>query len=106
MRATGSALIFQDETFTELAARLARPKFDRYVGQTLRRRFLSDFAAVAEWAAIEGTVRACRDRDDDKFLKTATSGEADCIVTGDRDLPALDPFEGVTILNPRDSSTR
>ena len=102
MRAAGGVLIFSDETFAELAARLARPKFDRYVDQMIRRQFLSDLAAVAEWVAIEGTVRACRDRDDDKFLETAISGEADCIVTGDRDLLALDPFEGVAIVTPRD----
>jgi uncharacterized protein len=101
-RAAGGVLIFSDETFAELASRLARPKFDRYVDQAIRRQFLSDLAAVAEWAAITGAVRACRDPDDDKFLETAISGAADCIITGDRDLLALDPFEGVTILSPRD----
>ena len=95
-------LIFSDETFAELLARLARPKFDRYVNQVIRRQFLSDLAAVAEWVTITGAVRACRDPDDDKVLETAISGEADCIVTGDRDLLALDPFEGVMIFTPRD----
>jgi predicted nucleic acid-binding protein len=57
---------------------------------------------VAEWVPITGAVRACRDPDDDKFLETAINGEADCIVTGDRDLLALDPFEGVAIFTPRD----
>ena len=49
-----------------------------------------------------GHVTACRDPDDDKFLAAAVLGEADCIVTGDRDLLALDPFEGVAIATPRD----
>jgi putative PIN family toxin of toxin-antitoxin system len=102
IRAAGGVLIFSDETFAELASRLARPKFDRYVDQSIRRQFLADLAAVAEWVAITGVVRACRDPDDDKFLETAISGEADCIVTGDRDLLALHPFEGVTIFTPRD----
>jgi putative PIN family toxin of toxin-antitoxin system len=37
----------------------------------------------------------CRDPDDDKFLETALNGEADCLVSGDADLLALDPFHGV-----------
>jgi putative PIN family toxin of toxin-antitoxin system len=102
IRAAGGVLIFSDETFAELASRLTRPKFDRYVDQAIRRQFLSDLAAVAEWVAITGAVQACRDPDDDKVLETAINGEADCIVTGDADLLALDPFEGVTIITPRD----
>jgi predicted nucleic acid-binding protein len=39
--------------------------------------------------------------DDDKFLETAIAGEADCIVTGDGDLLALDPFRGLRILTAR-----
>jgi uncharacterized protein len=101
IRAAGSGLVFSNETFAELASRLARPKFDRYVDLTLRQRFLSDLASVAEWVSIAGTVHACRDPDDDKFLETAINGEADCIVTGDADLLALDPFDGLRILTPR-----
>ena len=102
IRTAGGVLIFSDQTFAELASRLARSKFDRYVDQVVRQQFLSELAAVAEWVAMAGVLRACRDPDDDKFLETAISGEADCIVTGDGDLLALDPFEGVPILTPRD----
>ena len=78
-----------------------RPKFDRYVDQATRQRFLSDLAGVADWVAITGVLRTCRDPDDDKFLATAINNEADCIVTGDADLLVLDPFENVRILTPR-----
>jgi uncharacterized protein len=78
-----------------------RPKFDRYVDDATRRRFLADLAGVADWVAVTGVVRACRDPEDDKFLETAINGEADCIVSGDADLLVLDPFEGVRILTPR-----
>ena len=102
MRAAGVALLLSDETFAELASRLMRPKFDRYVDQATRQRFLTDIAGVADWVVITGAVRACRDPDDDKFLETAINGEADCIVTGDADLLALDPFADVRTLTPRD----
>ena len=36
------------------------------------------------------------------LLRSAIKGEADCIVTGDADLPALGPFAGVRTLTPRD----
>ena len=53
--------------------------------------------SLAEWVTITGQIRVCRDPDDDKFLETAVSGEATCIVTGDADLLTLDPFEGLRI---------
>ena len=101
IRAGGGVLLFSDETFAELASRLLRPKFDRYVAPATRQRFVGDLAGVAEWVTITGAVHVCRDPDDDKFLETAINGEADCLVTGDADLRALDPFHGVRILTPR-----
>lgn len=95
-------LLFSDETFGELASRLMRPKFDRYVSEATRQRFLADLAGVADWIAITGAVRACRDPQDDKFLETATNGAADGIVSGDADLLVLHPFAGVPILTPHD----
>ena len=86
IRARDGALLFSDPTFDELANRLMRAKFDRYVTVALRERYLSDLAGVAEWVMIGGTLRACRDPDDDKFLETAIVGGADCLITGDDDL--------------------
>jgi uncharacterized protein len=43
-------------------------------------------------------VRACRDPADDKFLEVAVNGRADLIITGYRDVLALDPFMGIAIL--------
>jgi predicted nucleic acid-binding protein len=35
-----------------------------------------------------------------KFLELAVSGHADCILTGDADLLVLNPFRGISIVNP------
>ena len=43
----------------------------------------------------------CRDPDDDKLIETAVMGAADCLVTGDRDLLDMSPFQGIPILTPR-----
>ena len=101
IRAAGGALLFSDETFAELASRLTRPKFDRYVVSATRQRFLAELAGAAAWVTITGAVQVCRDPDDDKFLETAINGAADCLVSGDADLLALDPFHGLRILTPR-----
>ena len=42
----------------------------------------------------------CRDPDDDKLLETALMGESDCLVTGDRDLLEMPPFNDIPILTP------
>jgi putative PIN family toxin of toxin-antitoxin system len=47
---------------------------------------------------ITGSVRACRDPDDDKVLECAVDARAAFLVTGDQDLLALNPFEGIRIL--------
>lgn len=91
-------LIFSDPTFEELVSRLRKPKFDRYVTRERRKELVADLEAVAEWTAINGALQAFRDPDDDKFLETALAGQADCIVTGDGDLLALDPFEEIRIM--------
>ena len=46
----------------------------------------------------------CRDPDDIKILGLAVASNADCIVTGDKDLLVLESFEGIPILNPRSFS--
>lgn len=42
------------------------------------------------------------DPSDDKFLECALSGEATCIVSGDKHLLRLSAFEGICIMSPRD----
>jgi len=46
----------------------------------------------------------CRDPDDIKILGLAVSANADCIVTGDKDLLILEEFQGIPILTPRSFS--
>lgn len=54
------------------------------------------------WINVDVEIAACRDPKDDKFLSLAVSGHATHIITGDQDILALDPFQGIRILTPRD----
>lgn len=96
----GSTLLFSNESFTELAVRLAKPKFDPYRTIEQMESFLDWLVELGEWVEPALQVEACRDNDDNKFLAIALSGEADCLITGDADLLVLDPFEGLPILKP------
>ena len=93
-------LLFSDETFDELRTRLLLPKFDRHVSPDGRAVYLAQLEAVSEWAPIAGAKLGCRDPDDDKVLETALMGAADCLVTGDRDLLEMSPFQNIPILPP------
>jgi putative PIN family toxin of toxin-antitoxin system len=42
----------------------------------------------------------CRDADDDVILGTAKAGQAECIVTGDKDLLVIQRYEGIEIVTP------
>jgi putative PIN family toxin of toxin-antitoxin system len=93
-------LLASAATLSELVTRMERAKFDRYSSQPLRREFVTLINATVRIVSIRRSVRACRDPDDDKFLEVAVNGGADWIVTGDMDLLALHPFEGVEIITP------
>jgi len=96
---TGTLLV-SEETVTELADVVGRPKFDRYVTAEERGRFVAALVRRAELVEVPAPVVACRDPRDDKFLSLAVSGSASVIVSGDADLLVLHPFRGIPILSP------
>jgi putative PIN family toxin of toxin-antitoxin system len=100
VRAENGVLLFSNETFDELRSRLLRPKFDVYVGREARAVYLAQLEAVSEWVSIAGAKLGCRDPDDDKLLETALMGEANCLITGDRDLLEMSSFHDIPILAP------
>jgi putative PIN family toxin of toxin-antitoxin system len=95
-------LLVSESTMLELVDVLAHPKFDRYVSVEERQGFLLQIGDVAEIIRVLRPVRACRDPKDDKFLELAVNGSANAILTGDADLLALHPFQGITIVSPAD----
>lgn len=87
-------------TLEELADVLRRPKFDVYVSQEERQSFLSNFILATTLVEVTTKIEACRDAKDNKFLELAVDGTADFIVTGDKDLLDIHPFQGVMIATP------
>jgi putative PIN family toxin of toxin-antitoxin system len=78
----------------------------------IRRLIEANEDAIADLFLVMNTVAMCvtptrqvsasRDPDDNRVLEAAVAGEADYIVTGDRDLLELASYEGIRIVTPAD----
>lgn len=49
---------------------------------------------------LRGTVKVCRDPEDDMFLECAALANADLLIAGDQDLLILGSYKGTRILTP------
>jgi putative PIN family toxin of toxin-antitoxin system len=86
---------------SELNDVLRRKQFDKYILEEERIQFLAVLVEEATLVEITESIAECRDPKDDMFLELAISGQATCIVSGDKDLLILHPFRGVPILTPK-----
>lgn len=88
--------------FSEYAEKLLLPKFDKYVSLSKRMNMLDDVEGEALFIEPDIKISGCRDPKDNKFLELAVAGNADCIVTGDKDLLELHPFRNIRIITPKE----
>jgi len=95
-----SVVLLSDATFIEMTVSLMKQKFDRYSSVAVRNKLLADFDAAAIRVQVTSTIEICRHAKDNKFLELAVDGNADLILTGDRDLLILSPFCGIPIVTP------
>ncbi len=90
-----------DAIWQEIQEVLTRPKFERYITLTEIDLFLIGLAKSVKFVDIQKSIVACRDPKDDKFLDLAVNGDAKLIISGDKDLLVLHPFEDIPILTVR-----
>jgi putative PIN family toxin of toxin-antitoxin system len=84
----------------ELYEVLNRKRFRRYVDERDIRSFLAALTREMQWVDVDVQITACRDPKDNKFLELAVSGNGTHVISGDADLLALHPFQGIEILTP------
>jgi len=94
--------VYSEPILDELAAKLALPRLrDKYhLTEEVATTLLALLALRGELVRPERKITACRDRDDDKFIEAAVAGEAEYVVTGDKDLLSLKRFETVRFVTP------
>jgi len=98
-------LFTSTDTLSELERVLAQKKFDRYISRDLRVDFLrklrrDSILCMLTSSMLEQTVGICRDRRDNKFLALCLAANADVLVSSDRDLLVLHPWNGIPVLTP------
>jgi len=89
------------ETVHELVRVLAYPRFQLEANE--REDLLADYLPYAEAVRIPlppPVVPSCRDRFDLPFLELALAGQADALVSGDRDLVAVSGRTAFAVLSP------
>jgi len=95
--ANGEVLLSLD-LLEELNEVLGRERFNRYLTSEEREDFLEALIERAVLVEITENVQECRDPKDDKVLELALNGEAQYIISGDRDLLVLHPFRDVLVI--------
>src|SRR5579863_633618 len=93
-------LAFSEAILEKYTAILSGNKFDKYIPVEKRLSFLDKLVKEGTLVTVTETVTICRDPKDNKYLELAASCKASCIITGDKDLLVLHPFENIPILTP------
>lgn len=94
--------LYSQATLNELIDVLSRPRMVRRYGLTPDEVDALCALVIRRGETVRSSrsITVCRDTKDNKFLEVAVAGRADVIVTGDKDLKVLDPFEGIPIVKP------
>ena len=95
---TNHTLLYSHDTLLELAEVLVRPKFAKYIDREDSKAFVQAFVQTGQKIEVKSIFAACRDPRDDKFLALAVDGQADCIVSGDKDLLDMKSFQNIPII--------
>lgn len=82
------------EIADKLRIKLKFPREDILAAQTVVRTG----ALVVTESALKGNLS--RDRDDDHIIAAAVGGQADCLLTGDKDLLVLKKVHGIAVVPP------
>lgn len=97
------------ELLDEISHVLHRPKHAHNVARTgfTARQLVNQYQRFSKRIpAQKFTQQVCRDADDDAVLACALAAKAEMIITGDKDLLVLHPWQEILILNPVDALKR
>jgi len=87
-----------DILLEELKEVMRRPKFRKYITETQASDFYSLVKDRIDVISPKSQISICRDPNDDFLLAICRDAEIDFMITGDKDLLSLNPFEKTRIL--------
>jgi putative PIN family toxin of toxin-antitoxin system len=95
-------LLVCPQLLEELDRVLQYTKFQRYFNDETHLRFVALIAALGELVDIPDELpRVVRDPNDDYLIACALTGEADFIISGDKDVLDLKMVESIQIISAR-----
>lgn len=85
-------LLFSKELIDEILQTITKPKLKKYFGTNALEEMLSTFDPFIDFIEVKSTISVCRDIKDNFLLALAKDGQADYLITGDKDLLELKKF--------------
>lgn len=95
-------LVFSQELLDEFLEVARRPKFRRFFSSTDIEEILETIDEYADFVKVQTKIEVCRDSKDNFLLSLSIDGNADILLTGDKDLLDLSKFGETTIITIAD----
>ena len=95
-------LVFSQELLDEFLAVARRPKFRRFFSASDIEEILETIDEYADFVKVQTKIEVCRDPKDNFLLSLSVDGNADFLLTGDKDLLDLTKFGETTIVTISD----
>ena len=86
----------------EIRSVLRRPKFARVLTQERIAEAEVWLFTEVDWFVPVVRISDCRDPDDNKYLELALTARARLLISSDKDLLALHPWRGISVVRPAD----
>lgn len=95
-------ILFSSELLQELEATITKPKLQKYFNNNALSDMLTVFDLYIDFVNVSSEITVCRDLKDDFLLALAKDGNANYLITGDKDLLELGCFENTIIIKIAD----
>lgn len=92
-------ICFSYELLSELHESTSKPKLAKHFGDNAIEEMLFALSLYIELVEVTSEVSVCRDPNDNFILALCKDADADFLLTGDKDLLALNPFGKTKILS-------
>jgi putative PIN family toxin of toxin-antitoxin system len=90
-------ILFSQELLQEFITVCRRPKLRKYFKVVALSDLLEVIEEYAEFIDVNSNVNLCRDPKDNFLLSLGIDGNADCLITGDKDLLVLEKVGSMKI---------